>query len=555
MKELNLNKIAHTARVDIKNVGSEYNLVKLMKQVETDEIRITKPWWNCNKNGVGFMVTDEGGIIRLHVRCYGDGMLEIACRCYDERDENDASKRIPAWVMYNSILLDGIEQLESPVCAWHDKAVYCRKPVRDGEEHDIIIVWQPLYHICNPHNILPKNELSIKKLLEFFDGGAENIYLTDETGHYAWQSVFRKNNFFMIKNGELVVKVSETEPVVFHSPLDTDHREALFKAIHQVMQRQSEIEETPVVNTSGQIVAIAKRQEAQDFQDLDWQGLREDMPSFPLGGVYVSSKGSKRLRDFINAFSDRVNIQVLDDVLLKGLLINNLQGTLVYEADLYPGFEKKISVQELHASLQADRLYELQRQAFAEYKGCFRQLPQWPEEVLETEITSHISSFLTQVDAEMPIILENDYNVEEIAWMCSRLRTSEKYGSDNSLYLYYTSFENFCARLRIDDWRNILATGKAVFLFDEQEKACHYGKTCDFVHREPSSLELSEITEIIHTIRTPQNSGRDFFSMILDGHPNLLTIGWQGLQNFAAIYETFLKDQHFTTFRLQTIAL
>ena len=60
--------------------------------------------------------------------------------------------------------------------------------------------------------------------------------------------------------------------------------------------------------------------------------------------------------------------------------------------------------------------------------------------------------------------------------------------------------------------------------------------------KEPEPLSVEEIVEVVATI--PRGcSGSDFFNMVLDSHPSLLTIGWQGLAAFPVVYEIFLAGR------------
>ncbi|WP_029541000.1 sulfotransferase [Selenomonas sp. AB3002] len=162
------------------------------------------------------------------------------------------------------------------------------------------------------------------------------------------------------------------------------------------------------------------------------------------------------------------------------------------------------------------------------------------------EVKSKARQFLEQVESPMPILLIDAYDTEELVWMCTRLRTSEKYGADNRLYLQYTSWDEFRSSLGEWDWRKVLATGKVVFLFSEEQKKQHYPKDRDeapAAHVMPLAVE--EINEIIKTF--PRSfSGSDFLVMIFDNHPSLLTVGFHSLVSFSVIYRVFCDGKSVT---------
>ena len=178
------------------------------------------------------------------------------------------------------------------------------------------------------------------------------------------------------------------------------------------------------------------------------------------------------------------------------------------------------------------------------FKSCtgfhmnFDELPTTEGKTPQAE--SRVKSFLSQVESEFPIILEDAYDIAEITWMCDRLRTSDRFGTDNKLYLQYSSWSDFLKSMETLDWTYIANSGKAVFLFGEEQKLKYYPTTAQ--HAEPAPLQIDEIVEIINSI--PRGfSGSDFFNMILDSHPSLLTIGWHGLSSFAILWKVFCKDK------------
>ena len=151
---------------------------------------------------------------------------------------------------------------------------------------------------------------------------------------------------------------------------------------------------------------------------------------------------------------------------------------------------------------------------------------------------SCLQEFLSQTESPNPIVLHDAYDIEEITWMCYRLRKSEQFGSDNRLYLQYSSREMFQQKKQELDWTPVINTKKVVFTFSDSENGGEE-KCASSVH--PSPLAFDEIVEMISAI--PRGaSGSDFFNMILDGHPYLLTIGWQGMCTFTTLYLVFCKD-------------
>ena len=153
---------------------------------------------------------------------------------------------------------------------------------------------------------------------------------------------------------------------------------------------------------------------------------------------------------------------------------------------------------------------------------------------------SRLKSFLSQVESEIPIILEDAYDIAEITWMCDRLRASDRFGTDNKLYLKYSSPADFLKSMETLDWTYIANSGKAIFLFNDEQKQKYYPTTAEPAN--PAPLQIDEIIELVNSF--PRGfSGSDFFNMILDSHPSLLTIGRHGLSSFTTLWKVFLKDK------------
>ena len=228
---------------------------------------------------------------------------------------------------------------------------------------------------------------------------------------------------------------------------------------------------------------------------------------------------------------------------LGSILSGTAPGTLLYDQDIYPAIQK-IGIRELYRQAQRGLCYRQNHQALEavmEVPDALKgEVP--PEEKVEIPRESHVKEFLAQLESPNPVLLHDAYDVEELTWMCDRLRTSERFGADNHLYLRYSSIAVFQQTLAVDDWRPVITSGKSVFLFSEKDEKERYGKAPIANPHKPSHLEIDEINEIVNSI--PRGySGSCFFNMVLDGHPYLLTIGRHGLSAFSAIYKVFCEGE------------
>ena len=93
-----------------------------------------------------------------------------------------------------------------------------------------------------------------------------------------------------------------------------------------------------------------------------------------------------------------------------------------------------------------------------------------PDDTVLSKPASRLQEFLAQVESPTPIVLQDAYDARELAWMCDRLRTSERFGADNHLYLRYSSRDRLERAMREEDWSGVTDAGKVVFLFDGDEQ-------------------------------------------------------------------------------------
>ncbi|MBO6293073.1 MAG: hypothetical protein J6N51_12600 [Selenomonas sp.] len=130
-------------RVDIKNIGQNINKVHVMNLGKEDTLKVENPGWFNNNDGVGSVVSivhDCCKEMKLHLKCYGNGALNLTCRAIDFYLHS--IRRLKLWVKYTSIIINGKELLSEPVNVWHDKPFVYKIDVQDGDELDVEIHWQ-----------------------------------------------------------------------------------------------------------------------------------------------------------------------------------------------------------------------------------------------------------------------------------------------------------------------------------------------------------------------------------------------------------------------------
>lgn len=129
-------------------------------------------------------------------------------------------------------------------------------------------------------------------------------------------------------------------------------------------------------------------------------------------------------------------------------------------------------------------------------------------------------------DLESPVLADDVYSQYELEYLNDTVRRSEDAARENHIYLHYTDWDVFCAYLQCLNLRPLLESKKIVFLMGEEisrypiDFKAEYGVDYEAMTRQPFRLE--EINRMIWCAQLSTHNGIDFFSEIMDGHPNLL---------------------------------
>ena len=135
------NKIKkyYTSRIDIKNNGLN-NFVEVNKK--DSFASFVYPSWFKNDEGQGLMIHSSAGKINFTIKCVNDGKLVILLRGKEVKDEYD--KRLPVYVQYTSFKINNMNITQKKFVASHDKPFKFEKKVKNGEELNIEVEWEPM---------------------------------------------------------------------------------------------------------------------------------------------------------------------------------------------------------------------------------------------------------------------------------------------------------------------------------------------------------------------------------------------------------------------------
>ena len=79
--------------------------------------------------------------MKLFLRCIGVGVLNVDLKGILRVTAD--GKRMPYWITFTSMRINGENILSKPVDVWHDQPLMCKKKVRDGEMLELEVMWQP----------------------------------------------------------------------------------------------------------------------------------------------------------------------------------------------------------------------------------------------------------------------------------------------------------------------------------------------------------------------------------------------------------------------------
>lgn len=131
----NLNDLI-TARIDLSQTGGDIEIL----ESSDAQARITSPDWIC-RDGRGYVIESCQGDLDLKFRCTGSAPVNIALRGRGVTDA--AGKRLPIFVDYTRVQLNGREELEALRPVSHD--VPMKLESVPGEDGCICLslIWEP----------------------------------------------------------------------------------------------------------------------------------------------------------------------------------------------------------------------------------------------------------------------------------------------------------------------------------------------------------------------------------------------------------------------------
>ena len=124
------------ARINIKLVPQGEGDFKV--SVSDDKAKVWKPEW-FNKGGIGYQIQSHAESLELVAKVTADGQIQLWLMGVDVRYPNDSTKRVPYWIDYTKLVINGEIIFNKLTPAWHDKAFRYNMNVKAGDELKIQI--------------------------------------------------------------------------------------------------------------------------------------------------------------------------------------------------------------------------------------------------------------------------------------------------------------------------------------------------------------------------------------------------------------------------------
>ncbi len=130
-----------TARIDIKFESEKAGDFQIVS-VSDDGAKVEKPNW-FQKGGIGYQIQSYVGKLEFIAKAEADGKINLWLRGVSVAPSNDPSKRIPFWIDYTKLIINGEIIFDKIVPVWLQEPYSYKMDVKAGEEIKICAEWLP----------------------------------------------------------------------------------------------------------------------------------------------------------------------------------------------------------------------------------------------------------------------------------------------------------------------------------------------------------------------------------------------------------------------------
>ena len=130
-----------TSRIDLRLVPNSEGKLQIVS-VSDEKALVRKASW-LPKNESGYFIQSYAGKMELVAKATADGQINLDLRGLDVRNPEDKSKRIPYWIDYTKLVMNGEILFDKLTPIWHNKPFRYKLDVKADEEIKIKVEWQP----------------------------------------------------------------------------------------------------------------------------------------------------------------------------------------------------------------------------------------------------------------------------------------------------------------------------------------------------------------------------------------------------------------------------
>ena len=128
------------SRIDVKFLSTTGDCKIL--SVSDDKAELSKPPF-LQKGGNGYVIQSCVGTLNFIAKATADGKIQLKLRGLDVRDPADKTKRIPYWIDYTKLIINGKILFDTITPIWHDKPYLYDMDVKADEEIKVEVEWLP----------------------------------------------------------------------------------------------------------------------------------------------------------------------------------------------------------------------------------------------------------------------------------------------------------------------------------------------------------------------------------------------------------------------------
>ena len=130
------------ARADIQLVPKELGDLKIVS-VSDDKADVSNPDWFNKVGGIGYVITSYVGKLEFVAKATVDGEITLKLRGMDIHETDYKSKRLPYWIDYTKLTVNGKVIFDKLTPAWHDNSYVYNMNVKANDEIKIQVEWLP----------------------------------------------------------------------------------------------------------------------------------------------------------------------------------------------------------------------------------------------------------------------------------------------------------------------------------------------------------------------------------------------------------------------------